>query len=137
MKSASAEMNVHSWQGLVSGTRGHQIRYLDKRYAQNPKCIVLSPKHVYTPARRNSGLSADTVFPRQLLVAHFFEISDEFRRDVLSGCAISICRNERTQLAGSCSRYMWPPDPLSRSKIYTNTGIYRTFSQTCLHSCET
>ena len=44
MKSASAEMNVHSWQGLVAGTCGHQTRYLDQRSAQNPKCIVLIAK---------------------------------------------------------------------------------------------
>ena len=44
MKFASVEMNVHSWQGLVAGTCGHQTRYLDQRSAQNPKCIVLIAK---------------------------------------------------------------------------------------------
>ena len=114
VKSASAEMNVHSWQGLVSGTCGHQIRYLDKRYAQNPKCIALSPKHVYTPARRNSGLVRRQGFPettaRTPFLRNFGWISTRF----LSSCEISICRDERTQLAGSCIRYMWSSNPLSR-----------------------
>ena len=44
MKFASVEMNVHSWQGLVAGTCGHQTRYLDQRSAQNPKRIVLIAK---------------------------------------------------------------------------------------------
>ena len=44
MKFASVEMIVHSWHGLVAGTCGHQIRYLDQRSAQNPKCIVLIAK---------------------------------------------------------------------------------------------
>ena len=51
----------------------------------------------------------------------------------LSSCEIRICRNERTQLAGSCSRYMWSPDPLSRSKIRAKSEMHRTFSQTCFH----
>ena len=55
----------------------------------------------------------------------------------MSSCEISICRNERTQLAGSCSRYMWSPDPPSRSKIRAKAEMHRTFSQTCLHSCKT
>ena len=54
MKSSSVEMNIHSWQGLAADIYDHKIRYLDQRSAQNPKCIVLSPKHVDTPARRNS-----------------------------------------------------------------------------------
>ena len=76
-------MNVHSWQGLVAGTRGHEIRYLDQREAQIPKCIALSPKHDYTPATRNSSRVRRHGFPdTTAVVPHFFEISDEFRRDL-------------------------------------------------------
>ena len=53
----------HGGQNPVAGTCGHQTRYLDQRSAQNPKCIALSPKHVYTPATRNSGLVRRHGFP--------------------------------------------------------------------------
>ena len=137
VKSASVEMNVHSWQGLVAGTCGHQTRYLDQRSAQNPKCIALSPKHVYTPATRNSGLVRRHGFPETTAGSPFLRNFGWISTRSLSSCEISICRNERTQLAGSCSRYMWSPDPLSRSKIRAKSEMYRTFSQTCLHSCDT
>ena len=55
MKSASAEMNVHSWQGLVAGTCGHQTRHLDQRSAQNPKCIVLLAKMSLQDFTTSSG----------------------------------------------------------------------------------
>ena len=137
MKSASIETNVHRWHGLVAGTCGHQIRYLDQRYAQNPKCVVLSPKHVYTPARRNSGLVRRHGFPETSAGSPFLGNFGRISTRSLSSCEISICRNERTPWAGSCSKYMWSPDPLSRSKIRAKSEMHRTFSQTCLHSCET
>ena len=137
MKFASVGMNVHSWQGLVAGTRGHQTRYLDQTYAQNTKCIALSPKHVYTPATRNSGLVRRHGFPETTAGSPFLRNFGRISTRSLSSCEIRICRNERTQLAGSCSRYMWSPDPLSRSKIRAKSEMHRTFSQTCLHSCET
>ena len=90
MESSSVEMNIHSWQGLAADTYDHKIRYLDQRSAQNPKCIVLSPKHVDTPARRNSGLVLRHGLPETTAVHHFFEISDEIRRDPLSSCEIII-----------------------------------------------
>ena len=55
MKFASVGMNVHSWQGLVSGTCGHQTRYLDQRSAQNPKCIVLLAKMSLQDFTTSSG----------------------------------------------------------------------------------
>ena len=55
VKSASVEMNVHSWQGLVAGTCGHQTRYLDQRSAQNPKCIVLLAKMSLQDFTTSSG----------------------------------------------------------------------------------
>ena len=137
MKSASAEMNVHSWHGLVAGTCGHQTRYLDQRSAQNPKCIALSPKHVYTPARRNSGLVRRHGFPETTARTPFLRNFGRISTRCLSSYEISIYRNERTPLAGSCSRYMWSSNPLSRSKIRAKTEMHRTFSQTCLHSCDT
>ena len=55
VKFASVEMNVHSWQGLVAGTCGHQTRYLDQRSAQNPKCIVLLAKMSLQDFTTSSG----------------------------------------------------------------------------------
>ena len=55
MKFASVEMNVHSWQGLVAGTCGHQTRYLDQRSAQKPKCIVLLAKMSLQDFTTSSG----------------------------------------------------------------------------------
>ena len=55
MKLASVEMNVHSWQGLVAGTCGHQTRHLDQRSAQNPKCIVLLAKMSLQDFTTSSG----------------------------------------------------------------------------------
>ena len=48
-------MNVHSWQGLVAGTCGHQTRYLDQRFAQKPKCIVLLAKMSLQDFTTSSG----------------------------------------------------------------------------------
>ena len=130
-------MNVHRWQGLVAGTCGHQIRYLDQRCAQNPKCVVLSPKHVYTPARRNSGLVRRHGFPETTARTPFLRNFGRISTRCLDSCEISICKNERTQLAGSCSRYMLSLDPLSRRTIRAKAEMHCTFSHTCLHSCET
>ena len=55
VKFASVEMNVHSWQGLVAGTCGHQTRYLDQRSAQKPKCIVLLAKMSLQDFTTSSG----------------------------------------------------------------------------------
>jgi len=55
VKLASVEMNVHSWQGLVAGTCGHQTHYLDQRSAQNPKCIVLLAKMSLQDFTTSSG----------------------------------------------------------------------------------
>ena len=122
MKFASVEMNVHSWQGLVAGTCGHQTRYLDQRSAQNPKCIALSPKHVYTPARRNSGLVRRHGFPETTAGSPFLRNFGRISTRSLGSCEISICKNERTQLAGSCSRYTWSLYPLSRSELSTTSS---------------
>ena len=137
MKLASVEMNAHSWQGLVAGTCGHQTRYLDQRFAQKPKCIALSPKHVYTPATRNSGLVRRHGFPETTAGSPFLRNFGRISTRCLSSYEISIYRNERTPLAGSCSRYIRSSNPLSRSKIRAKSEMRRTFSQTCLHSCET
>ena len=127
VKLASAEMNAHSWHGLVAGTCGHQIRYLDQRSAQKPKCIALSPKHVYTPARRNSGLVRRHGFPETTAGSPFLRNFGWISTRSLSSCEISICRDERPQLAGACSRYMWSSNPLSRSKIRTKYEMHRNF----------
>ena len=130
-------MNVHSWQGLVAGTRGHCIRHLYKRSAQKPKRIVLSPTHVYSPARRDSGLARRHGVPETTVGRPILRNFGRIVTRSLSSCEISICKNERTQLAGSCSRYMLSLDPLSRLTIRAKSEMHRTFSQTCLHSCET
>ena len=122
MKLASAEMNAHSWQCLVAGTCGHQIRYLDQRSAQKPKCIALSPKHVYTPATRNSGLVRRHGFPETTAGSPFLRNFGRISTRSLGSCEISICKNERTQLAGSCSRYTWSLYPLSRSELSTTSS---------------
>ena len=130
-------MNVHSWQGLVSSTCGRQTRYLDQRSAQNPKCIALSPKHVYTPATRNSGLVRRHGFPETTAGSPFLRNFGRISTRSLSSCEISICKNERTQLAGSCIRYTWSLYPPSIPTIRTKAETHRTFSHTCLLSCET
>ena len=55
MKSACEGMNVHSGQGLVVDTRGHETRYLDRSIAQKPKCIVLLAKMSLQDFTTSSG----------------------------------------------------------------------------------
>jgi hypothetical protein len=101
VKSASAEMNVHSWQGLVAGTCGHQTRHLDQRSAQNPKCIVLFAKMSLQDFTTSSGQkdlhawSSMHVLVRgsnRILISHTLIYGDS------GTCLCCRCRKQRREI---------------------------------------